>query len=178
MKPGERIRELRKNLGLSQKTFAKKMEYSQGFLAEIEVGKKQPSRAFLKKLAEVFETSIDYVLYGDTLDQMRSLFSPLKEKIERLKRGGAVPAKSFSDDEVAILKLLRELSFNDSVVLLRQILAKIEADPLVIKDDYLLQNVKRVETIVKKGSWESGLDFDGMLWGMEMLEKRKEKDAT
>jgi transcriptional regulator with XRE-family HTH domain len=175
MIPGERIRALRKKLGLSQKQFAKKLEYSQGFLAEIEMGKKQPSRAFLKRLVEVFGASIDYVLYGDALDQMRSLFAPLKEKIERLKRAGAIPRASFSDDEVAVLKLLRSLSIEDSVILLRELLVKIQADPLIIKDDYLLENIKRLERILEKGSWESGLDFDGILWGMEMLEKRKGK---
>ena len=65
MKPGERIREFRKNKGFTQKEFAEKIDYSQVFLSAIEIGKVEPSREFLKKLNEVFGISSDYILYSD-----------------------------------------------------------------------------------------------------------------
>ena len=63
MQPGKRIREFRKSRSLTQIEFSKKIRYSPGYLAEIELGVKDPSREFLKRLNEVFGISSDYILY-------------------------------------------------------------------------------------------------------------------
>jgi len=70
MKPGERIRKFRKEKGLTQNEFAQKLGYTQGFLSEIEKGKAEPSREFLKKLAEVYNLSADEVLYGKSSEEI------------------------------------------------------------------------------------------------------------
>jgi transcriptional regulator with XRE-family HTH domain len=63
MEAGKRIREFRKSRGLTQIEFSKEIGYSPGYLAEIELGVKDPSREFLKRLNEVFGISSDYILY-------------------------------------------------------------------------------------------------------------------
>jgi transcriptional regulator with XRE-family HTH domain len=78
MKPGERIREFRKKKGLTQEEFAQKLGYTQGFLAEIEKGKKDPSREFLKKLKEVFGVSSDYILYSGTGADLEQIVTDLE----------------------------------------------------------------------------------------------------
>ncbi len=65
MKPGEKIRYFRKNKNFTQKEFAQILGYSDAFLSDIETGKVEPSREFLKKLNEVFGISSDYILYGN-----------------------------------------------------------------------------------------------------------------
>jgi len=152
-----------------------KLGYSYSYVSDIERGKAEPSRAFLKRVSEIFALSIDYILYGDSLDQVRILFSPMKERIEQLKKEGVMPRASLHDDEMAIIKLLRALSMKDSIAILERVISNVAADPLIPKDDYLIQNIERVKTMIEKGHWESGLDFDGMLWGLEILQKRREE---
>ena len=80
MKPGERIKEFRKNKGFTQKEFAEKLGYSQVFLSAIEIGKVEPSREFLKKLNEIFGISSDYILYSGTAAQWEKIEEKLKLK--------------------------------------------------------------------------------------------------
>jgi transcriptional regulator with XRE-family HTH domain len=87
MDPGERIREFRKSRGLTQIAFSKKIGYSPGYLAEIELGVKDPSREFLKKLNEVFGISSDYILYDTpSLHIMREKQIPYHIKEKPLRR--------------------------------------------------------------------------------------------
>jgi transcriptional regulator with XRE-family HTH domain len=64
MKPGKRIRELRKEKGFTQGEFGDSLGYSDGFISQIEAGLREPSRKFLKKLKEVYGVSSDYILYS------------------------------------------------------------------------------------------------------------------
>jgi transcriptional regulator with XRE-family HTH domain len=91
MKPGERIRYFRKNKGLTQKDFANKLGYSDAFLSDIERGKVEPSREFLKKMKEIFGIPSDYILYSDTGEQW--------EKIER-----KLIEKGLSEEEIEDIK--------------------------------------------------------------------------
>ena len=52
MKPGERIRHFRKNKDFTQIKFAQALGYSDAFLSDIEKGKLNHRREFLKKLNE------------------------------------------------------------------------------------------------------------------------------
>ncbi len=73
MKPGERIREFRDKKGQTQKDFSKPMDYSHSYLSNIEKGKVEPSREFLKKLTGVYGISTDYILYGSEEEQKKCL---------------------------------------------------------------------------------------------------------
>ena len=55
----ERIADLRRNLGLSQRQIADKCGVTQQFIQQIESGKKNPSVKVLTKLAEALDSSID-----------------------------------------------------------------------------------------------------------------------
>lgn len=61
------LRELRKEVGLSQKEFAQKFNLTQATISDWEIGKVEPSITWLIKLADYFEVSIDY-LVGHTDD--------------------------------------------------------------------------------------------------------------
>lgn len=91
MKIGERIKEFRKKNNLSQKDFANALGYSQAYVAEIENDKREPSRAFLKKLNSVFGLSSDFVLYGErkkpeSLEKFASEGFMSLKFIQRLKK--------------------------------------------------------------------------------------------
>ncbi len=53
MSSGESVKEIRKRLGLTQSELAKLTAYSPSAIARYEAGTRQPSRRFLRRLAEV-----------------------------------------------------------------------------------------------------------------------------
>ena len=61
---GERIKEARKRLDLTQDDFSKKLDISKGFVAKVEKGHQQPSAMFLMQLFKTFDISIDWLLSG------------------------------------------------------------------------------------------------------------------
>lgn len=67
MKLCEKIRKLRNNKDWSQVEFSKKLGITPGHVTRLETGKFNPSVEVLKKIAQLFEVSIDYLL-DDTLD--------------------------------------------------------------------------------------------------------------
>jgi transcriptional regulator with XRE-family HTH domain len=78
MHVGERIKDFRKRKGLKQREFAKKLEYSYGYIADLERGRQKPSREFLEKLRHVFGISSDYILHGN-------LFYIWAQKLEEIE---------------------------------------------------------------------------------------------
>ena len=59
-----RIREIRLNSNLKQKEFADILGISQGFMSDIETGKKLPGFEFLVMLSQKMNISIDWILTG------------------------------------------------------------------------------------------------------------------
>ena len=65
---GKRIRELRKQSGLSQQSLAGLLAVSQDTVSLWECEKSVPPTEYLPKLAKIFDVSIDYLLdYTDEL---------------------------------------------------------------------------------------------------------------
>ena len=64
---GERIKRLRNNMGLTQMTFAKSFQVSNGAVAMWETNKRQPDNDTLSKLADFFGVSVDYLLGRDEI---------------------------------------------------------------------------------------------------------------
>ncbi|MCY7311940.1 MAG: helix-turn-helix domain-containing protein [Chitinophagaceae bacterium] len=62
---GERLQQLRKAIGLTQADLAKKISISHTQMARYEIKNIYPPADVLKALAEVFGTSIDYLVMGD-----------------------------------------------------------------------------------------------------------------
>ena len=62
VKMGKRIKELRNECELSQKSLADKIGVAQNTIAQYEKGTAKPSLEVLVKLAVTFSTSTDYVL--------------------------------------------------------------------------------------------------------------------
>lgn len=62
---GIRIREIRKHLRLTQKKLAKKLDISDGYISDIEKGKKNPGIHVLEKLFERFKVNISYIFEGE-----------------------------------------------------------------------------------------------------------------
>ncbi|MCX2825295.1 helix-turn-helix domain-containing protein [Bacillus pseudomycoides] len=81
---GKKISELRKQQKLSQYELAERLGFSRGKLANYEQGQREPDYDTLKKIADFFEVSTDYLL-GRT--EKKELFSnPIPNLSEKEKR--------------------------------------------------------------------------------------------
>lgn len=101
---GKRLSQLRKSHKLSQYDLADRLSFSRGQIANYEQGQRQPDYETLKKIADFFEVSIDYLLgrtddpsssKNDLPDELKDpeaniffkdYLSAPKEKQEELKR--------------------------------------------------------------------------------------------
>lgn len=61
---GNRCRELREDLGLSQEKFALKINMDRTYYASVETGKRNLSLANIKKIADGFGISLEALLRG------------------------------------------------------------------------------------------------------------------
>jgi transcriptional regulator with XRE-family HTH domain len=64
---GEKLRSLRQQHNLTLRQLAKILSTSSGYIADLEGGRRQPSLALARKVADYFEVSVDQ-LARDELD--------------------------------------------------------------------------------------------------------------
>lgn len=72
---GQRIQELRKKANLSQNDLASKIEVSYPQMSRYEIKGVQPPADVLKRLADVFGVSIDYIVNGTLLEKAENTLS-------------------------------------------------------------------------------------------------------
>lgn len=78
-----RITMLRKEKGISQIALSMKLNLSQKMISAYENGKSEPSIATLKKMADIFNTSIDYIIgYSDVRQPIDRLFQSSVSEVE------------------------------------------------------------------------------------------------
>ena len=70
----QRIKELRKEKSMNQIALGMELNFSQKIISEYENGKVEPSITTLKKLASIFNTSVDYIL------ELTDVTEPYKRK--------------------------------------------------------------------------------------------------
>jgi len=81
---GDRLRMLRDKSGLTQKFVAEKIGVKNNTLSSYESSKRQPDYDTLKKLADLYEVKIDYIITGNengnSSDEMwKELLNPEKQ---------------------------------------------------------------------------------------------------
>ena len=95
--PGMRLRAARRDRGLTQEEFAARLGVSRSAIAQWETDRAGQIRGNLLRISEVLGVSLEYLLHGDD------------------KRA---PLQAASGDELALLRLYRELSPEDRAMLL------------------------------------------------------------
>lgn len=89
MDVGKNIRQLRKNRGLDQKTFASRIEVTQPYLSQLENGRRDPSMSLLRRISEELEVSVPGLILlsmdeDDVRPDQREVFEDLRPEIENL----------------------------------------------------------------------------------------------
>ena len=105
---GERIKELRKERGLSQVKLAKECGISRSVIAMVESGKQNGGRDFNKAIANYFGVSIDY-LESMTDERNNSKDNLINEFVEFLIDNGVIEDENNIDEETEqiILNLIK-----------------------------------------------------------------------
>lgn len=96
----ERLKKLRKEAELSQKSLALKLDTSQQNIGYWENGQRNPKRDKLTKIAEFFDVSIDYLL-GTTDDPRTQVDIDIDEAIEK---SVAYDGKPITDNDREIIR--------------------------------------------------------------------------
>lgn len=91
---GKRLKEVRGKL--TQAAFGEQFEYGYGYVKNCEHGKK-PSLEYLHKIAEHYDLSMDWIIYGK--DPISSINSPQTPKVEAI----------FDPDLKLMMDVLKEL---------------------------------------------------------------------
>lgn len=73
---GKRLQDIRKNLGLLQKDFAKELEISSSSLCDIEAGNLKPRFELIYSITRKFKVNILYLLHGEG-----DMFMPEEEEL-------------------------------------------------------------------------------------------------
>jgi len=81
---GIRLKKLRDELGLTQKELAEKLGFSQSYIAEIEKGKKEPSRKLLLQLKSLYAINVEWFLFGEG-PMFKSEEQALQARIQELE---------------------------------------------------------------------------------------------
>jgi transcriptional regulator with XRE-family HTH domain len=101
---GNRIQNLRKQIGLTQSQLADKINISHTQMARYEIKGVQPPADVLEKLADVFDTSIYYLVRGNKSQKVESTLKDA-ELIKEFKRLDELP----EDEKKSILKVVSSL---------------------------------------------------------------------
>lgn len=80
---GERLRELRKRSGKTQKEFGELFDLSESAIGMYERNQRRPDYETLKRFASHFNTTVNYLLYGKTENNPLPQSDKLSDKDER-----------------------------------------------------------------------------------------------
>ena len=97
---GRRIAELRKEKGMTQEELARALNITRSALSLYEIGKREPDTDTIKKIAEFFGVSIDYLL-GQT-----DIRNPHKEFIQKAKEKYGSRGKKQAEELLENIKSL------------------------------------------------------------------------
>lgn len=111
---GQRIRYYRQKSGLNQTQLARRANVNQGFLSEIERGKRKPSPSSLQAIAVALDVA-PAVLIGDGIEHD----SPQPLETRDLRLFGAIPAgpPAETQEQTELFPVLRHLWASDRYVL-------------------------------------------------------------
>ncbi len=106
---GQRIKERRKELRITQMQIKDATGISTGNLSEIENGHILPSSAALINLSQILECSADYILFGESCNSGRKKISDIRNCVEddliRYFRG-------ISEDDQEEILMMAQMKYN------------------------------------------------------------------
>ena len=102
---GEKLRNLRKNSGITQADLAKQIGLSPSAIGMYEQGRREPDSETLVKLAKKFKVSVDYLVGVEQTRKFEKIDELAKkiEKILRRKRKKSSKIEEFDDKTIEMI---------------------------------------------------------------------------
>lgn len=104
----ERIKELRKNVGLTQVAFGESVGLTQNYIAQIEMGRREPSDRAIQDLVRIYNVNEEWLRTGNG-----SMFLELTYADEVAKFCGEVLHADPDDPRMELMRILAKLPFED-----------------------------------------------------------------
>jgi transcriptional regulator with XRE-family HTH domain len=101
---GDKLQELRKNKGWSQEQLSKKIGAHQRYISRYENNVSKPSAETLRKLSEVFDVTVDYLLAEESEDGSSCVGIKDRELLQWFEE-----ANKLSQDDRDLIKEMIEL---------------------------------------------------------------------
>lgn len=107
MDTGQLIKKFRIEKGLTQKGLSSISHVSENAIKQYEGGKRQPKSAYLKKIADALEVSVDELLTGETLSKNEKTYINTETNVTTHDLAYRETMKDVSDSEAydALIKL-------------------------------------------------------------------------
>lgn len=100
----------------------------------------------------------------------------LAEKLASYRDAGVIPRAVVSDDEMAVLTVLRGIPLGRAAEIVRSILAIYDQVPARQRNGHINRHADRLRKLVKGGAVpEAGVDFDALLEGYGITKPAKQK---
>lgn len=167
---GTRIRKIRGDLNQSE--FAVLIGVGRPSVANYETGRRLPNRAILEKIAKIGDTTPDELLAPiSSVEKLTTNFIEFNEKFQyriinylaSCDESKVLPGDAVSEDEFAILKILRVLNQNDLIDVFDNIIKVYCSDSSISKTQYLNNCLKQLNSLKKKGHFAHGKDLRNLL---------------
>lgn len=127
---GNRIKEIRKKLNISQKDFANSLSMANSYLSEIENGRANPSFEFFYRLSTLYNVNLNYLFHG--IDDM---FMP--REIDKKKSGNQ---KEWRDDIESVHDLYW---FMENSTIVKDTIMGFAAKFFYQNEDIIKRNIKK-----------------------------------
>jgi transcriptional regulator with XRE-family HTH domain len=112
---GKRIQELRKQAGLTQAQLAEKIDISHTQLTRYESKDVQPPADVLERLANIFDTSIDYLVRGNKSEHVENALKDA-ELIKEFKKLDQLPEEEKKTILKVVSSLIRDFNTRQSYI--------------------------------------------------------------
>ena len=108
----DRLVELRRKYGLTQKELAKILNITRSALSLYELGKREPDSEIYKSIADYFDITLDYLL-GRSEKTTHMLYEYLAEM--ELHDLGPLPAEAIKEINICIISIIKKYKMDDSL---------------------------------------------------------------
>lgn len=162
---GDRIRQVRKQLGLTQNEFGKRLGVSGSYIGMIENGKKAISKKILMGLMDDFRVSIDWLVLGEEI--------PITEELTKKYGPSATVLTGIERSAINIIRNLKRPSEQFVFIMLAEAgKAALVSKPLSAKKkEQLAFDIRNIQ------EW-AGIDEEASFVGEQYLKTHKVKEKS
>ncbi len=168
---GERLRAIRGEA--TQRKFADEIGVGRVALSNYEGGRRLPGQKILQRYAEAGKTTVAFLLTGiPAATQIDWYEKRFRSYLEMCAKAEVIPKSSVSDDEMAILKLLRAINQRKALRFIAGILNSYDRQRPDFKNRYATRSADHLRRLVEAKQFPaSGFDLEALVEGFDLYRR-------